>query len=32
LLNIRERAEAPIAIGHPDFRGKLKKEVQKLFY
>ena len=28
----RERAQELIAIAHPDFRGELKKEAQKLFW
>jgi len=28
----RERANELIAIAHPDFRGELRKEAQKLFY
>lgn len=30
--SLRQRAEALIAIAHPDFRAKLRKEAQKLFY
>ncbi len=28
----RQRAEALIAIAHPDFRNELKKDAQRLFY
>jgi len=30
--NHRQRAEELIAIAHPDFRGELRKQAQKLFY
>ncbi len=30
--SLRERAEELISVAHPDFRGELRKEAQKLLY
>ena len=30
--SVRERAQALIGIAHPDFRGELRKEAEKLLY